>query len=89
MAGNIGNPRVKQVQSPNRVIANALAFTPPKNVEPLIELPPIGGIANGDAIFNREMTRIEFQTADPNIRIIWLTPKDPDSSSTKPNTNTR
>jgi hypothetical protein len=42
-----------------------------------------------DAIFNREMTRIEFQTADPNIRIIWLAPKDSDSSLTKPNTNTR
>jgi hypothetical protein len=24
-----------------------------------------------------EMLRLEFQTADPNIRIIWLTPKEP------------
>lgn len=24
-----------------------------------------------------EMLRMEFQTADPNIRIIWLTPKEP------------
>lgn len=41
-----------------------------------------------DVVFNREMTRIEFQTADPNIRIIWLTPKDSNSSPIKPNTNT-
>jgi hypothetical protein len=40
-----------------------------------------------DLAANREMTRIEFQTADPNIRIIWLTPKD--SSLNKPNTNIR
>jgi hypothetical protein len=25
----------------------------------------------------REMTRIEIQTADPNIRIIWIAPKNP------------
>jgi Putative zinc-finger len=26
---------------------------------------------------NREMLRIEIQTADPNIRIIWIAPKNP------------
>lgn len=31
----------------------------------------------------REMLRIELQTADPNIRIIWLTPK---AAPTEPNT---
>lgn len=31
----------------------------------------------------KEMLRIEFQTADPNIRIIWLTPKLDSSSNTK------
>jgi len=36
-----------------------------------------------------EMLRIEFQTADPNIRIIWLTPKDSGASANKPNPNTR
>ncbi len=36
-----------------------------------------------------EMLRIEIQTADPNIRIIWLAPKDSNTSSTKPNTNDR
>lgn len=30
-----------------------------------------------------EVSRIEMQTADPNIRIIWLTPKADDSSPTK------
>jgi hypothetical protein len=36
-----------------------------------------------------EMLRIEIQTADPNIRIIWLAPKDQHSSSTKSGTNDR
>ncbi len=31
----------------------------------------------------KEMLRIELQTADPNIRIIWLTPKPDSSSNTK------
>lgn len=32
----------------------------------------------------KEMLRIELQTADPNIRIIWLTPKEPGSPTKKP-----
>jgi hypothetical protein len=28
-----------------------------------------------------EVTRIEIQTADPNIRIIWLTPKPQDATN--------
>jgi hypothetical protein len=36
-----------------------------------------------------EMLRIEIQTADPNIRIIWLAPKDQDLSSTRHDTNDR
>jgi hypothetical protein len=34
---------------------------------------------------NPEILRIELQTADPNIRIIWFAPKEP--NSTIPNTN--
>jgi hypothetical protein len=34
-----------------------------------------------------EMLRMEFQTADPNIRIIWLTPKEP--AQTNPATDTK
>jgi hypothetical protein len=34
-----------------------------------------------------EMLRMEFQTADPNIRIIWLTPKAP--ARTTPATDTK
>jgi hypothetical protein len=30
-----------------------------------------------DEDLNREMLRIEIQTADPNIRIIWIAPKNP------------
>jgi Putative zinc-finger len=38
--------------------------------------------ANTDPAPNRNMLRIEIQTADPNIRIIWFAPK----SDTTPNT---
>jgi hypothetical protein len=86
--GIIENHGVKPVQSPDRVIAQISPPPPPINIEPAFE-PPIGDPAKDDAIFNREMTRIEFQTADPNIRIIWLTPKDSNSSSTKPGVNSR
>jgi hypothetical protein len=36
-----------------------------------------------------EMLRIELQTADPNIRIIWLAPKETDSQELKPMIETR
>jgi Putative zinc-finger len=84
----IKKPSIKPIQSPDQVIAHT-SPPPPITVEPVFGSPPRGDLAKDDAIFNREMTRIEFQTADPNIRIIWLTPKDSDSSSTKSNTNTR
>jgi hypothetical protein len=85
----IEKPRIKPIQLSDQVIANALLPPPPISVEPVFGPSPSGDTAKDDAIFNREMTRIEFQTADPNIRIIWLTPKDSDSSSTKTNANTR
>lgn len=37
----------------------------------------------------QEMLRIELQTADPNIRIIWLAPKGADSQELKPMIETR
>lgn len=37
----------------------------------------------------KEMLRIELQTADPNIRIIWLTPKESGSPANKPSAQTR
>jgi hypothetical protein len=38
--------------------------------------PADAGAAAIDPRTDREMTRIEIQTADPNIRIIWLAPLD-------------
>jgi cytoskeletal protein RodZ len=67
-----------------------VAFVPaPINIEPAVEPPAGAPGTNSDVAVTREMTRIEFQTADPNIRIIWLTPKDSNTSNTKPNTNAR
>jgi Putative zinc-finger len=38
---------------------------------------------------SREMLRIEIQTSDPNIRIIWFAPKEVDHQPTKPVTDTQ
>lgn len=43
----------------------------------------------GPPTYNQEMLRIEFQTADPNIRIIWLTPKPSDPEASEPMDETR
>jgi hypothetical protein len=37
----------------------------------------------------KEMLRMEIQTADPNIRIIWLTPKESGSPANKRNNSDR
>lgn len=85
----IENLSIRPVQPPDEVIVHAPPPSAPMRVEPVVELPPSGAGVMTDVAFDRAMTRIEFQTADPNIRIIWLTPKDSNSTSTKPNTNTR
>lgn len=77
-----GPPGVKPVQLPDLAIANAPIVPPETILGPVFEPPPGADMAVDDAIFNREMTRIEFQTADPNIRIIWFAPK-PDASPRK------
>ncbi len=50
--------------------------------EPEVDQSTVPNPANTDPTPNRNMLRIEIQTADPNIRIIWFAPK----SDTAPNT---
>ncbi len=60
----------------------AVAVKPPSTpagAEMPLESTPTNTIAQ--AIPEREMLRIEMQTSDPNIRIIWFAPK-PDNSPT-------
>jgi hypothetical protein len=57
------------------LIAQTPATDQPVNPEP----------STNDLAENRKMLRIEIQTADPNIRIIWFAPKS-DTSPTTPNT---
>jgi Putative zinc-finger len=83
------NRGVRPVQLPDIVIAAVPIVPPAMDLGLVFELQPSSDMAMDDAVFNREMTRIEFHTADPNIRIIWLAPKESNSSSTKPNTSTR
>jgi len=84
------NRDVKPVRLPDLAVVNTPIVPTIINIGPVFEPPPLGAdLAMDDAIFNREMTRIEFQTADPNIRIIWLAPKESDSSSIKPSASAR
>ena len=56
-----------------------LAMPPASSLEPATP-PPVMAFAEPQpetATSESEMLRMEFQTADPNIRIIWLTPKEP------------
>jgi hypothetical protein len=85
--GVIESHSAKPAQSPDQALARAAA-PPPTSGEPAFGQPG-GDTVNGAAIFDREMTRIEFQTADPNIRIVWLAPKESNSSSTRSNANVR
>jgi hypothetical protein len=68
-------PQVKTQQIEPDLIAQAPATDESVNPES----------STSDLTENRNMLRIEIQTADPNIRIIWLAPK-PDTSPTTPNT---
>jgi hypothetical protein len=64
--------------APSANIIRADSFTlPPANVTTNVE----------KSAPEPEMLRMEFQTADPNIRIIWLTPKEP--TRTTPATDTK
>jgi hypothetical protein len=45
--------------------------------------------APDESVEPREMLRIELQTADPNIRIIWLAPKETDTQELEPMIETR
>ena len=40
--------------------------------------------SNNAATYSQEKLRIEFQTADPNIRIIWFAPKPTETDAPKP-----
>lgn len=53
----------------------------PANITPSPTAPT--DLASVNAAGNREMLRIEMQTEDPNIRIIWFAPKP--GASTQPN----
>jgi hypothetical protein len=69
------SPQVEIQQVEPDLIAQTPATDQPDNTE----------ASTNDLAENRKMLRIEIQTADPNIRIIWLAPKS-DTSPTIPNT---
>lgn len=86
--------RSKRVDSPlppeafnNGGFSNALEppVTPEETAEQATTTAPAEQVATTAPVepVEKEMLRIELQTADPNIRIIWLTPKPDSSSNTK------
>jgi len=62
-------------QTEERMVESDLIALNMDNVEPATDpsSSPDPAITDPDA--NRDMLRIEIQTADPNIRIIWFAPK--------------
>ena len=63
--------------------ANDLSANIPRGATLGFMLPPASQAENAAAqLPEPEMLRIEIQTADPNIKIIWLAPKDTNSSRT-------
>lgn len=69
-----------------------LALPPPRiNEEVVSQTNSIEQVNNSADVpaDSREMLRIEIQTSDPNIRIIWFAPKEVDHQPTKPATDTQ
>ncbi len=54
--------------------------------EPALDQSVSAGSTQTDLAVNRNTLRIEIQTADPNIRIIWFAPKSGTSPTITPNT---
>ncbi len=94
ISGKHRSLRSKRVDSPlppeafnNGGFSNALEppVTPEETAEQVATTAPAEQVAATvpQEPVEKEMLRIELQTADPNIRIIWLTPKPDSSASTK------
>ncbi len=74
-------PRVKiQPVEPDLIAQSPMA------TEPASDQSISAGSTRTDLAVNRNMLRIEIQTADPNIRIIWFAPKSDTSPTNIPNT---
>jgi hypothetical protein len=79
--GMVKNPKAVPIQLPEQPQMTVALVPAPAPVETMID-PPVGAPGpDSDVAAMREMTRIEFQTADPNIRIIWFAPKSDASQS--------
>jgi hypothetical protein len=86
-------PIKKSLTASNRNYIEARSHQPERLVaQEKVELPEVmtntetNTEANAEEVL--EMMRIEFQTSDPNIRIIWLSHKETDSQPLKPMTET-
>ncbi len=55
--------------------------------EKITSSPSGAGSPNDSEVDSRPILRIEFQTRDPNIRIIWFAPSQTDSHQSKPATD--
>ena len=55
--------------------------------EKITSSPSGAGSPNDSEVDSRPILRIEFQTSDPNVRIIWFAPSQTDSHQSKPATD--
>jgi hypothetical protein len=80
-------------QTPRAAIArHDLNVRPPRTDEEVVSHSNSIEQADGSADVpadSREMLRIEIQTSDPNIRIIWFAPKEVNHQPTNPQTDTQ
>jgi Putative zinc-finger len=72
------NRRIELVRKPD-ALDTLTAREAPKEISPVITLSGSSAPSLGPA-YSSKVSRIEIQTADPNIRIIWLIPRDPRKS---------
>ncbi len=94
-AGRLRSPYRNQVAPPAKQVASVL-----REKQPPSEVKPENSVETATASLflafaqsqpeetpsapEPEMLRMEIQTADPNIKIIWLTPKEPARTNTAP-----
>jgi hypothetical protein len=71
-------------QTKERMIEPDLIAQSINATEPATDQSFVADPANIDSDVNRDMLRIEIQTADPNIRIIWFAPKPGAAPTSRP-----
>jgi hypothetical protein len=80
--------RRREVAAKRRTNPDPIVKQPGKqSIEPAVAIETDDWLL-GDPATSEDMLRIEIQTSDPNIRIIWFSPKENNSNPSRPITDT-